>query len=319
MIDERKILELLDNTPLFRGIPHKFLAPVFKQSMQISLDKGERLLTPGIINEHVYILISGQLSVHLTQSNLDEPIAILNPGECVGEMSVLVDRSVSAYVTANTDCKLLAIGYSSFWSLIKGSNDAALNMLNILVQRIRTGNEAIADTLLHHDKTPDTTVVIDSLTGLYNQHGIQGKFERMLHLSSVGKQAVCLVLLQVDEAKSTPVSVSELSDDESIHSIAQTILTILRPGDCAARLNGKQFAILLSNLQLADAFAMAERLRATVCQLRILLPDGSSLPPVTISGGLSKASEDDTWSKLLAKAKDALEQAINAGRNRISD
>ena len=319
MIDTPMILELLDKSPLFRGIPHKFLAPVFRQSIQISLNKDEQLLTPGVINEHVYIIISGQLRVHLTRSILDEPIAILNPGACVGEMSVLVDRAVSAYVTANSDCKLLAIGYSAFWSLIKGSNDAALNMLNILVQRIRTGNEVIADTLLHHDKASDKTVIIDSLTGLYNQHGIQGKFDRMLNVATVGKQALCLILLNVDEVKSTPASVSEMSDDQSIHSIAQTIMTFLRPGDCAARVNGKQFAILLGNLQLADAFALAERLRATICQLRILLPDGSSLPPVTISGGVCKANDDDTWSTLLAKAKDALEQAVNAGRNRISD
>jgi hypothetical protein len=46
----------------------------------------------------------------------------------------------------------LAIGNSSFWGLIKGSNDAALNMLNILVQRIRTGNEVMADSLSRDEK-----------------------------------------------------------------------------------------------------------------------------------------------------------------------
>lgn len=147
MIDAQTILRLLEKTALFRGIPHSILSPLFKQSMQMSLQKGEQLLSPGVLNEHVYIIISGQLSVHLTPSSLVEPIAILNPGECVGEMSVLADRKVSAYVTANTDSQLLAISYSSFWGLIKGSNNAALNMLNILVQRIRTGNEVMADSL----------------------------------------------------------------------------------------------------------------------------------------------------------------------------
>ena len=154
MIDAQTMIKLLDNTALFRGIPHSILAPLFKQSMQISLQKGEQLLSPGVLNEHVYIIISGQLSVHLTPSSLDEPIAILNPGDCVGEMSVLVDRKVSAYVTANTDSQLLAISYSSFWGLIKGSNDAALNMLNILVQRIRAGNEVMADALLRDEISP---------------------------------------------------------------------------------------------------------------------------------------------------------------------
>lgn len=319
MIDAPIILDLLDKSSLFRGIPPKVLAPIFKQAVQISLKRGEQLLSPGIINEHVYIIISGQLGVHLTLSNLDEPFTILNPGDCVGEMSVLVDSTVSAYVIANTDCQLLAIGYSSFWSLLKGSNDAALNMLNILVQRIRKGNEVIADTLLHHDKLPDKRATIDSLTGLYNQLGIQEKYDRILHLSSVGKQSLSLIMLKVDEAKNTLISVSELSDDESIHSIAQTILTFLRPGDCAARLSGKQFAVLLANLQFADTYAIAEQLRSTICQLSIRLPDGSTMPPVTVSAGVCKANDDDTWRTLLAKTDQALERAIHAGRNRVSD
>jgi len=319
MIDEPKIKELLDKSPLFRGIPHKVLAPIFKEAVLISLVQGEQLLTPGIRNEHVYIIVSGQMGVHLTLSNLDEPFAILNPGECVGEMSVLVDSIVSAYVIARTDCELLAIGYSSFWSLIKGSNESARNMLNILVQRIRMGNEAIADTLLREDKFPVKKAIIDSMTGLYSHHGIQEKFDRMLHPRTIGKQAHCLILLKIDEEYDTSGNDRELSDVQPLHTIAQTILTLLRPADNAARLNGNTFVILLANLQFSDACATAERLRATVCQIPIRLPDGSTLPPVTISAGVCKENAEDSWSTLLAKANQALERAINAGRNRISD
>lgn len=319
MIDEQTILELLDKSPLFRGIPHKILAPVFQQAIQLSLEQGEKLLSPGIINEHVYIIISGQMSVHLTLSDLDEPLAILNPGECVGEMSVLVDSIVSAYVIANTDCQVLAIGYSSFWSLIKGSNESARNMLNILVQRIRMGNEVIADTLSREDKFPAPKASIDSMTGLYSQYGMQEKFDRMLKLRTVGRELLCLILLKVDEAKNISASDSKLSEEQPLHAFAQTILTFLRPDDYAARLNGNIFAILQSNLPFSDACATAERLRVTVGRTPILLPDGSSLPPVTISAGICKASAGDTLSTLITSGNQALERAINAGRNRISD
>jgi diguanylate cyclase (GGDEF)-like protein len=317
--DASTIIKLLEKSPLFQDIPHKILAPIFKESMQISLTKGEQLLTPGIINEHVYIIISGQLSVHLTMANMDEPLAVLNPGECVGEMSVLVDSKVSAFVVAKTDCQLLAVGYSAFWSLIKGSNESARNMLDILVQRIRLGNEVIADTLLHHEKSPDKIASVDSLTGLYNHHGIQDKFDRMLQICTANKQPLCLILLKVDEVTGMFSSDKLLNDELPIHPIAQTILAILRPGDHAARLNGKKFALLLANLPLSDACATAERLRATICQNPIRLPDGGSLPPVTVSAGVCKANEDDTWSTLRIKTNQALDRAIDAGCNRISD
>jgi diguanylate cyclase (GGDEF)-like protein len=305
VIDESKILQLLDKTPLFRGIPHKLLAPIFRQAILISLEQGEKLLSPGNINEHVYIIISGQMGVHLALSNPDEPFATLNPGECVGEMSVLVDRIVSAYVIAKTDCQLLAIGYSSFWSLIKGSNESARNMLNILVQRIRMGNEVIAETLSQHDKLHGKKALIDSLTGLYSDYGMQEIFDRMLHTGTAAKQPFCLIILEADVEIDTSGSAVKLSDEQPLHAIAQTILTFLRPGDYAARLSGNRFAMLLVNSSISDASATAERLRATICQTRILLPDGSSLPPVTVSAGVCKVNADDSWSTLIAKATQA--------------
>lgn len=319
MIDEPTILQLLDKSPLFRGIPHKILAPVFKQAIQLSLEQGEKLLSPGIINEHVYIILSGQMSVHLSLADLNEPLTILNPGDCVGEMSVLVDSIVSAYVIADTDCQVLAIGYSPFWALIKGSNESARNMLNILVQRIRMGNEVIADTLSREDKFPAPKATIDSITGLYSQHGMQEKFDRMLHLRTVGKESLCLILIKLDEAINTSSSDSKLSEEQPLHSTAQTILTFLRPDDYAARLNGNVFAVLQSNLSFSDVCATAERLRLKISQTPIPLPDGSSLPPVTISAGVCKAAEGDTLSSLITSGNQALERAINAGRNRISD
>jgi diguanylate cyclase (GGDEF)-like protein len=319
VIDAPISLELLDKTSLFRGISPKALAPILEQSVLISLKQGELLLSPGVNNEHVYIINSGRMGVHLTLSNLEEPFAVLKPGECVGEMSVLVDSEVSAYVIAITDCQLLAIGYSSFWSLIKGSNESARNMLNILVQRIRMGNEVIADTLLRDEKFSAKKTVIDRMTGLYNHHGIQERFDRMLQLRTIGKQPHCLVLLKVDETKSTQAGDRELGDEQPIHTIAQAIMTSLRQDDCAARLGGNTFAILLDNLPLSEACATAERLRAAVCQIPIRLPDGSSLPPVTLSAGVCKANEADTWSTLLTSAHQALDRAIHAGRNRISD
>lgn len=319
MIDAQIVLNLLDKTSLFHGIPQKILAPIFEQAVLISLDKGELLLSPGIRNEHVYIVVSGQLGVHITLANLDEPLAILKPGECVGEMSVLVDSDVSAFVIARTECQLLAIGYSSFWSLIKGSNDSARNMLNILVQRIRMGNEVIADSLLHHDVDPSRKAVIDGMTGLYNNHGMQEKFYRMRDICKIGKQPLFLILLRADQTKITAGSDRELSDEQPLHLIAQTILNFLRADDYAARLSGNTFAMLLANLPFTEVYDTAEKLRETICQIPVRLPDGSSLPPVTISAGVGKANAEDTWSTLIRRTTQALERATQAGGDRISD
>lgn len=315
MIESPEILRLIENSKLFRGVPPDILEPLFRKAKRLVLKQGDRLLSPGKINESVYILISGRLSVQVTQSTSEKPIAILNPGECVGEMSVLVDGLVSAYVIAVSNCELFAIDYSSFWALIDGSNEAARNMLNILVYRIRLGNEVMADSLLHQDDFLDNAT-IDKLTGLYNYHGMRRIFDRLLQRCVVGKQHLCLIVLEVDVMGE--VGEDSPQSNQSLRAIAQTILTFLRPDDHSARLIGNKFAVLLANMALPDAVATAERLRMVIGQAPIVMPDGRTLPPVTISAGVGEALPDDTYGTLMSRTDMALEQAISAGRNRVA-
>lgn len=317
MIDSPETFRLVETATLFRGVPHEILEPILSNARQVTLKQGERLLSPDKINENVYIVISGRLSVQATSSLSNKPIAMLAPGECVGEMSVLVDGMVSAYVIAATNSELLAIDYASFWSLIDGSNEAARNMLNILVHRIRLGNRLMVDNLLYHDMSPNIGI-IDNLTGLYNYHGIHRKFDRLLPRCKVDSQPLCLVVLEVDELEKAIDRLEDLRVNQTLRTIARTLLTFLRPDDHAARLVGKQFAVLLANTSLSDAFATAERLRLAIHETPILLPDGSTLPPVAISAGVSEALPDDQWSALVARADIALEHAIDAGRNRVA-
>lgn len=313
MIGSPEITNLIENASLFRGISTQLLDSLFNTSKLVSLKPGEKLLSPGVINENVYILLSGRLSVQPTPSLMDEPITMLTPGECVGEMSVLVDGVVSAYVIAISNCELLSIDYASFWSLIDGSNEAARNMLNILVQRIRLGNEIMADSLLNHDPISDYDI-IDNLTGLYNNHGMNKKFERLLNRCVVGQSPLCLILLELNKTEQIDSKDGKLRDDQTMRTIAQTLLTFLRPDDHAARLTGKRFAVLLANLSLADASAAADRLTEAIKQAHIVLPDGSELPHITMSTGVSEALPKDTWNTLVARSDMALVQvmALNA-------
>ena len=312
MINSPEVIHLIENASLFRGVSHGILDSLYRKSNLVSLKQGEKLLSPGTINEKVYILISGRLSVQATPSIVDEPIAMLTPGECVGEMSVLVDGMVSAYVIAISDCELLSMDYSSFWSLIDGSNEAARNMLNILVQRIRLGNEIMADSLLNQNPIADHDI-IDSLTGLYNNHGMNRKFERLLNHCVTGKCPLYLVILEIDKPEKIMNTTGKLRDDQTMRSIAQTMLTFLRPDDHAARLPGKRFAALLTNLSPAEASATADRLKVAISQAHIIFPDGSKLPHISMSTGVSEARPEDTWNSLVARSDIVLKQAQARG------
>lgn len=317
MVESSEIFHLVEAVTLFRGVPRELLESLFGKSTRVTIEQGEKLLSPEKLNENVYILVSGRLSVQAKPTLSEKPIAMLAPGECVGEMSVLVDGVVSAYVIAATRCELLRIDYESFWALIDGSSEAARNMLNILVNRIRLGNRIMADSIIHHDSTPESDV-IDNLTGLYNYHGIHRKFDRLLHRCVVDSQPFCIILLEADILEQVAGGVDESHIDQPLRTVAQTLLAFLRPDDHAARLAGKKFAVLMVNTSQDDAFATTERLRVAVSEAPVALPNGNLLPSVTISAGVVEALPDDRLGALIARADIVLEKAIKAGRNCVA-
>jgi len=318
VINSPEILRLIARAPLFRDVPLETLRSLCAKAKLVSLLQGDKLLSLGKINEYIYIVISGRLSVKVSLSSLDEPIAMLAPGDCVGEMSVLVDGLATAHVIAATNCDLFAIDYTTFWHLIDDSNEVARNMLKILVQRIHMGNEIMANSILHRDAFPDKDIM-DNKTGLYSYHGMHLKFDRLLQRCAVDKKSLCLIVLEVDDPVNPEDASKESHTDQILHTVAQTILTMLRPDDHSGRLIGKKFAVMLTNLSLAEATATAERLRATVSQTTILMPNGKTQQPVTISAGVSEALASDSWGALVARSDIALDHAILSGRNRVAN
>jgi len=313
MIHSPEILEVLESAPLFLGIPNHLLAKHLSESRLHPLTTGQVLLVPGQLNNTIYIILSGRLRIQSQESEV-EPIAILGEGECVGEMSMLGDEPVSAFVVAATDCKLLAINHAAMWELINSSHAAAHNMLNILTRRIRNTNEIAAENLEQQHGFSGGSMV-DKLTGLYNQHWTQEKFDRHLRRGIVGNKPSCLLLLEMDHLKEFTSRHGQLGGDQALRDIAYTALSCLRPDDQAGRHSDQKFAIFLPNTSLNDACTAAERLMTNVSRSLVVLPSGDALPSITVSIGVSQARADDILVSLFDRADDALQLARDNGGN----
>jgi diguanylate cyclase (GGDEF)-like protein len=313
MIQSPEILKVLESAPLFLGIPNYLLAEHLSEARLHYLTTGQVLLVPGQPNNTIYIILSGRLRIQSQESEA-EPIAILGEGECVGEMSMLGDAPVSAYVLAATDCKLLAIDHAAMWELINSSHAAAHNMLNMLTSRIRNTNEIAAENLEQQHGFSGSSMV-DELTGLYNQHWTQEKFSRHLRRGNVGKKPSCLLLLEMDNLKEFTRKHGQLGGDQALRGIAYTTLSCLRPDDQAGRHSDDKFAIFLPGTTMPDACTAAERLKTTVSRSLVVLPSGDALPSITVSIGISQARTDDTLVSLFDRADDALQLARDNGGN----
>lgn len=278
----------------------------------MDIGEGELLLSPERQNHSIYIVLSGQLQVHL--GSLDSPkIADLEPGSCTGEMSLIDHKDPSAYVVASEDSHLMVISRDLLWQMVDRSHRLAKNLLIVISERVRSANEFIADRLglLH---IAERNAVTDALTGLGNRHWMQDMFERELIRVRTDRGRLCLMMADVDRFKDINDKLGHIIGDRILAAIADAFREFLRPSDLIARFGGDEFAILLPGLSLAEATATAERLRENL----VSYSDPSLPSGVTISIGLTEAAESDDLDCLLQRADAAMYDAKDQGRNRVA-
>ncbi len=100
---------------------------VLEQCPIRTLDAGEILLEKGQTNQTMYLVLDGTLSVHLETAD-SEPMAMLDRGETVGEISVLDDSTVTAWVRAVEPARLMVLDEENFWRLVEASHEFATNL-----------------------------------------------------------------------------------------------------------------------------------------------------------------------------------------------
>jgi len=309
-------VSLLKDVPLFFGISDELHFRHLDDASRIFLSAGQTLLSPGETNENIYIILSGRLKQHSGGLG-DSVVALFGTGESVGEMSILDDSRSTSYLVADTDCELLSISHASLWALINDSHHAARNMLNILALRIPISERNVHDDIESRQGYAGLNHV-DELTGLYNNHWMLQMFGRQIHRCSIDKSTATLMMVSIDEFKHYNQRHGRLGGDQALRSVAQTILSCLRPNDQAARYHGKLFAVFLTRTTLAEGHRAAERLRTAISQTHIVTPSGDALPQITTSIGLAEVQPTDSLDMLISRAEAALQLARLAGRNCIS-
>lgn len=306
-------LSLLEICPLFVGVARELLDKTFSSSLEIKLQKEDKLLVPGQINRYVYIVLSGRLGAKRDESD-SNPITMYGQGECVGEMSMLGDRHASTFVVAATDCKLLGIELATLWGLIDVSHKAATNLLRVLGQHVQV-NERLTSESLENSNGYQAIDMVDGVTGLYNQHWMRNELGRYLKRCFLESRRSCLIMLEIDGYQNYIEKYGALGGDQALRTFAGIMLSCLRPEDLAGRYSGSKFVIFLPYTTTMDAARIAaERLRLAISNAVIVLPSGDALPHITASLGLCQL-RDEGLSEFLARAEAALQDAKSSGGN----
>jgi CRP/FNR family cyclic AMP-dependent transcriptional regulator len=117
-----------------------------KFARQFSLDKAGILFSQGDESDGLYIIKSGRVKVFISDdSGKEMMIAVLGPGEVVGEIASLDGERRTASVAAVEPATVLHIGHDDFKNFLKENHELAFEIIQILTRRIRSYADSVSN------------------------------------------------------------------------------------------------------------------------------------------------------------------------------
>jgi diguanylate cyclase (GGDEF)-like protein len=154
----------------------------------------------------------------------------------------------------------------------------------------------------------------DELTGCFNRRWFEMQFERDLQLANRMRQALSLIILDLDNFKEINDAEGHETGDLALRLLADTVRSNLRSVDTAIRYGGDEFLVILPQANIQGALIVAERLRSRIEQITV-----PAFGHLSASLGLATfpvhGSSRDT---LVLAADRALYSSKELGRNRVS-
>jgi diguanylate cyclase (GGDEF)-like protein len=153
---------------------------------------------------------------------------------------------------------------------------------------------------------------IDPLTGVINRGELFRKLEILFSKSKELNLPLSVLMVDIDRFKRINDNFGHQTGDAVLEKIAAVLRNSVRSFDIVGRYGGEEFLIVLSGTSLQKAVKVADRIRETIENSK-LVPDQK----VTVSIGVAELKpSDESLNTLLRRADERLYLAKKKGRNR---
>ncbi|MFH1783657.1 MAG: diguanylate cyclase [bacterium] len=208
------------------------------------------------------------------------------------------------------------IGVINLTDKLKSPNgvftDEDLKFLSIIVQQ---GAVAIENAKLY--KKVSWLAITDALTELFNQRYFQVRLAEEINRARRYVRPLSLIMLDIDYFKNYNDVNGHLKGNILLRGIAQILKNSARGVDILSRYGGEEFVVILPETDLADAQAVAEKIRKAVEDTVFEGEEKQPLGKITISGGVAVYRQNITEDQFIGRADEALYRAKELGRNKI--
>lgn len=184
---------------------------------------------------------------------------------------------------------------------------------------LRSLASQVAMTIVHasHVSRVEIQAITDGLTGLYNYRYFRTVLEQEFKRALRYQRSLSLLMIDIDYFKYYNDRNGHRMGDEALGAVAALIKQCCRDVDFVVRYGGEEFAVLLPETKIAEAFGIAERIRLTIAEFpfehRTSQPGGMLTVSIGVAGYPNDASSGieliDHADAVLYQAKKCRNQA----------
>ncbi len=166
----------------------------------------------------------------------------------------------------------------------------------------------------HYVERVKQLAYLDGLTGIFNRRFFELRIMEEIERARRYGSGMAVIMADIDEFKRLNDEFGHLLGDEVLRQVSSLFHRQLRKIDVVCRYGGEEFAILLTQINAAQAVGIAEKLRRMV----ETHPFPGVPRSVTISSGVAAfPAHGKSRDELIRAADNGLYAAKQAGRNRV--
>lgn len=146
---EQEIIERLSQTSFFADASPALIAEVAATGSVRHLVRGDVLFEKGDPPDALYLVESGRIAIVMSSAldRRESVVALMEPGDLFGELSMLDDGPRSAMARALEATAVLAVPFTSVRMLFEREPRLLWNVTRLLAARVRVMDEVIADSV----------------------------------------------------------------------------------------------------------------------------------------------------------------------------
>jgi len=160
---------------------------------------------------------------------------------------------------------------------------------------------------------------LDGLTRIANRASFDKALHRWIGAHNAAKKPFILAILDLDNFKSINDKHGHQVGDRVLHSAAQWFRKCVRANDFLARFGGEEFAILLSEVTVEQAYSKFNTLIESIAMASYKYNVAGDMATVsfTVSCGVAEFVPEESAEAIVRRADSAMYEAKRTGKNRV--